>query len=202
MQRFSTWARWIATGILVVVGAIFTSVVFPVAVQQPREAANAFWEFLHVVLKFLRDLSEHPWVRVSVLTVGAFVAGLWLDWLLRRLDGFRAERREALGTEMVSLGDYLRFSQLPTYQARPQITSCFTTAKKFGIWVPDQRIFEISKRAENLIMEHPIRNLITDYLAHVGTMLKDGHFREAKRDAKKSKAAFDKAYAQHRLPST
>src|SRR6516164_3316543 len=63
MQRFSTWARWIATGILVVVGAIFTQVVFPVAVQQPREAANAFWEFLHVVLKFLRDLSEQPWVR-------------------------------------------------------------------------------------------------------------------------------------------
>jgi hypothetical protein len=38
-----------------------------------------------------------------------------------------------------------------------------------------------------------------DYLTQVGTMLKDGNFREAKRDAKNSKAAFDKAYAQHRL---
>ena len=206
MQRFSTWARWIATAILAVVGAFFTGVVFPVVVhfiqEQPQETPNVALKFLHVALKFLLDLSEQTWLRVTALLLGGFVAGLWLDWLLRKLDGSRAEERQALGTEMVSLGDYLRFSQLPTYQARPQITSCFTTAKKFGIWVPDQRIFEISKRAENLIMEHPIRNLITDYLAHVGTMLKDGHFREAKRDAKKSKAAFDKAYAQHRLPST
>jgi len=201
MQRFSTWARWIATGILVVVGAIFTQVVFPVVAhfmqEQPQETANAVLKFLHVVLKFLLDLSEQTWLRTTALILLGFVAGLWLDWLLRKLDGSRAEERQALGTEMVSLGDYLRFSQLPTHQARPQIMSCLTTAKKLGIWVPDQRVFEISKRAENLIMEYPIRNLIADYLAHVGTMLKDGHFKEAKQEAVNSKAAFAKAYAEH-----
>ena len=58
-------------------------------------------------------------------------------------------------------------------------------------WIPDNRIFSV----------HPPHalDLIMDYLTQVGTMLKDGNFREAKRDAKNSKAAFDKAYAQHRL---
>jgi hypothetical protein len=35
-------------------------------------------------------------------------------------------------------------------------------------------------------------NMIRDYLIHVGTMLKDGHVREARQYAKKSKADFDK----------
>jgi hypothetical protein len=95
MQRFSTWARWIAT-------TIFTGVVIPVAVhfieQQPRETAN-------VVLKFLFDLAEQTWFRVAALILVGFVAGLWLDWLLRKLDRSRAEEIKILGAEMVRLGN-------------------------------------------------------------------------------------------------
>src|SRR5260370_178515 len=82
-----------------------------------QKTANAVLKFLHVVLKLLLYLSEQTWLRATALILLGFVAGLWLDWLLRKLDGSRAEERQALGTEMVSLGDYLRFSQLPTYQA-------------------------------------------------------------------------------------
>ena len=46
MQSFSAWARWIATAILVVVGAIFTGVVFPVVSdfikQQPQDSLNSY----------------------------------------------------------------------------------------------------------------------------------------------------------------
>jgi hypothetical protein len=71
--------------------------------------------------------------------------------------------------------------------ARPTIVSCFTTARKLGIWVPDDRIFAI----------HPPRamDLVTDYLNDVGTMLRAGHFPEAKQHAKSRKPLFDKAYA-------
>jgi hypothetical protein len=67
-------------------------------------------------------------------------------------------------------------------QARPKLVSRFTTAKKLGIWVPDDRIFSI----------HPPRamDLITDYLMSVGTMLSDGHFAEAKQAALERKEAF------------
>jgi hypothetical protein len=184
---FSTWVRRIATGILLVVGAIFTGVVFPVVShfiqEQPQETANVFW----VVLKFLSDLSEQAWLRITVSLLVGFVAGLWVDWLLRRLDGSRAKQREALGTEMRILGHDLNL-----FGARPQITSCFIAARKLGLWVPDQHIFTL-----HVDFAEP---LIKDYLLNVGTMLKDGHFREAKQYAAvNSKARFDKAYAQFRL---
>ena len=191
MQRFSAWARWIATGILVVVGAIFTGVVFPVVSHFIQEQPQESLKFVHVVLKFLLDLSEQPWLRVTALLLGGFVAGLWVDWFLRKLDGSPADKRKDLGYEMMSLSHELGNLQHPMDQARARIRSCFATARKLGIWVPDGRIYSIDPgRACDLIII---------YLEHIGTMLKDGHFREAKQDAKNSKAAFDKAYAQHRL---
>jgi hypothetical protein len=189
---FSTWVRRIATGILVVLGAIFTGVVFPVVShfiqEQPQETANVALKILHTALKFLHDLSEQTWFRITASMLVGFVAGLWVDWLLRKLDGSRAKQREALGTEMRTLGHDLGRAH-PMYKARPRIVSCFTTARKLGIWVPDDRIFSI----------HPPRaiDLITDYLMDVGIMLRDGHFSEAKQHAKTRKASFDKAYAEH-----
>jgi hypothetical protein len=183
MQRFSTWARYIFTAILV-------PILIPVAThfieEQPRETANA-------VLKFLFDLSEQTWLRITALSLGCFVAGLWVQWLLQKLDRSRVDERKALGTEMVNLGDKLSVLTDPMYPARPQIMSCFTTAKKLGIWEPGQRVSKI--RADNLIMEYPMRQAITDYLMDVGTMLEDGHFKEAKQHAKSRKASFDKAYS-------
>ena len=188
MQRISALVRYIFTAILI-------PILIPVAVhyieQQPRETAN-------VVLKFLLDLSEQAWLRVTALSLGCFVAGLWVDWLLRRLDGSsRTDERKALGAKMLKLSNVLRdYSGKPRglYMpgARPKIVSCFTTARKLGIWVPDDRIFSI-------IHLPPAMDLITDYLMNVGTILKAAHFREAKRYAVDSKAAFAKVYAEFGL---
>jgi hypothetical protein len=84
--------------------------------------------------------------------------------------------------------------------------SQLATARRLGIWVPDDRIFSIhSAREMNAVrsggsftqptkeVAHFIKldDMITDYLRHVGTMLRDGNFREAKQYAQRSKAAFD-----------
>jgi len=185
MQRFSALVRYIFTVILVLI-------LIPVAAhfieEQPRETAN-------VVLKFLFDLSEQTWLHLTALSLGCFVAGLWVDWLLRRLDRSRADERKALGTEMANLGNELGLLTDPMYQASPRIRSFFATARKLGIWVPDQRIFAM----------HPERAkvLIKDYLTHVGTLLRDGHFLEAKRYAAvNSSLFFDEAYEEFGLSST
>ena len=95
MQRFSALARWVATVIFtpILIG-VGTCVVANFTKQQPRENAN-------VVLKFLLDLAGQTWLRGAALALGCFVAGLWLDWLLRKLDDTHADKRKALGTEML-----------------------------------------------------------------------------------------------------
>jgi hypothetical protein len=185
MQRLSALVRYIFTVILV---PILIAVAIHFIEKQPQETAN-------VVLKFLFDLSDQTWFRVTALSLGCFVAGLWVDWLLRKLSS--ANERRALGTKMLSLDHDLSFPQGPIpiimLRAHPQSVSCFTAAKKFRIWVPDNRIFSINPDRA--------RGLITDYLGHVGTMLEDGHFSEAKHYAKSSKASFDEVYAGFGLSS-
>jgi hypothetical protein len=143
-----------------------------------------------VVLKFLLDLAQHPWVHAVAWIFVAFVAGLWVDWLLRKLDGSYANSRKIFGAEMVNLGNYLEQLKSPMEESA-RIRSCFATARRLGLWVPDERIFRLHRPRAS--------QEISNYLKQVGTMLKDGNFQEAKRDARNSKAAFDKAYAQHGL---
>jgi hypothetical protein len=95
MQRFSALARWVATVIFIpILIGVGTCVVANFTKQQPRETAN-------VVLKFLLDLAGQTWLRGAALALGCFVAGLWLDWLLCKLDDTHADKRKALGTEML-----------------------------------------------------------------------------------------------------
>jgi hypothetical protein len=190
MQRLSTWAGWTAA-ILAVVFFIVKDVVAPVVVDFIKKQPETD-DAIHAILKFLLNLLQHPWLHLAGWILVAFAAGLWLDWLLRRLDGSRAKQREALGIEMRLLAHDLGATNYPVmvnpmYVNRPRIVSCFTTARKFGIWMPDDRIFSI----------HPPRamDLVADYLNDVGIMLRDGHFREAKQHAKSREALFDKAYA-------
>jgi hypothetical protein len=179
MQRLSAWARWIGAG-------VFTIFVIPIAVEfvkhvaeniglydRPREAAGT-------VLNFFLSLAELPWLRVTALLLAGFVAGLWLDWLLRKFDGSRAKARENLGYEMRNLAHDIdnalalidRF-RLPDFS--PRLMSAFIKAKQVGLWTPDVRM--------------PI-NFVIDYLRHVGTLLSDGHFAEAKQAALERKEAF------------
>jgi|GraSoi2013_100cm_1033763.scaffolds.fasta_scaffold52231_3 hypothetical protein len=125
MQRLSVWARWIAVG-------FFTLIVIPLLVEflkhlaeniglydRPREAAGA-------VLNFFLSLAELPWLRVTALVLGGFVAGLWLDWLLRQLDRSRAEARKNLIRPPYPLRQWLSFDSLSRAASlaypRPRIT--------------------------------------------------------------------------------
>jgi hypothetical protein len=116
----------------------------------------------------------------QVLTAYSFVAGLWLDWLLRRLDRSRAETRENLGIEMTNLANDIDNALALVDRFRlqdfsPRLMSAFIKAKQVGLWTPDVRM--------------PL-NVVMDYLRHVGTLLSDGHFADAKQAALERKQAF------------
>jgi hypothetical protein len=83
VQRLSALVRYIFTVILV---PITIAVATHFIEEQPRETSNA-------VLKFLFDLSEQTWFRVTASLLVGFVAGLWVQWFLQKLDRSRAEER-------------------------------------------------------------------------------------------------------------
>jgi len=182
MQRFSTLVgsiTAIVTAVLFIVKDVIAPVVVDFIKKQP-ETDDA----IHAILKFVLDLLQQPWLHVAGWMLVGFVAGLWLDGLLRKLDYTRVEKRKALGAEMAKLGNYLGQIKFPfPTKENARIMSCFASAKKFGIWAPDGRAFPFQAARA--------RSLITDYLSKVGQMLSDGNFREAKRYAKNSKADFN-----------
>jgi len=174
MQRFSAWARWIA-GILAVVFFIVKDVVAPVVVDFIKKQPETD-DALHAILNFLLYLKQQPWFHTVGWIFVGLVAGLWLDLILRKLGGSRANERKILGAEMARYGNYLgQFGSMPD---SAKIKSYFHSAREFGIWAPD---------AVNI---NRAEKLITEYLTNVGTLLQNGHFKKAKQYANQSKAAF------------
>jgi len=172
VQRFSTWASWIAA-ILTAVLFIFKEAVVPVVVgfikTQPQTNDG-----IKAALQFLIDVAQQTSFSVVGWILVGLVAGLWLGGRLRKLDDSRADRRKTLGADMVKYGNYLEQYTPWDEQDSAKIKSYFHSAKKSGIWAPDE---------VNITRDE---KLITEYLINVGTMLRDGHFKEAKEAAKES----------------
>jgi hypothetical protein len=167
MQRFSAWARWIVTVIFIpILMTAIGEVTARFITRRPEEAAN-------VVLRFLLDLSEQAWLRYTAFFFGGLVAGLWLDWLLRKLDSSGTKEIKALGSGMIDLANNLSRMTNPIDRGGSQLRLYFIIARKLGIWAPDERIFN-NPRAFGFVR---------DYLMGVGNMLHDGHFSEAKQYA-------------------
>jgi len=183
MRRFLAWVFGIIASVIVGVAVYYLT-------QRQQETLNAIRETINAIPKFVLYLLQQTWLLVTALAVGCFVVGFLLGWFLRKVDGSRADERKIFGAEMARLGNYLEQLKSPM-QEIAKIRSTFATAKKLGLWAPDDRVFQLPSAVAY--------RAISNYLKQIGTLLKDGNFREAKQDAKKSKSAFEAAYA--RLPS-
>ena len=128
-----------------------------------------------------------PGFMRGVLIFVGFLAGVFADWFLRRIDNSRVEEGTRLGRKMEELhwemtkdleGHFavdhrtqpLTWDQT-RYNNRPAMLSVQAHANKLGVWFP-----------ANMEQLHPTRAL--DYLREVGRMLREKHFREAKRTAR------------------
>jgi hypothetical protein len=78
-----------------------------------------------------------PWLQATALGLGCFLAGLFTDWFLRRLDGSRGDARKALGMGDGALADSIsQANETGKVNLRPKVLSILTTAEKSGLWVP------------------------------------------------------------------
>ena len=90
MLRFWGWAGTIAATIL-------RGMAVYIIAQRPQETVDAVSKFLEQIL----SLRQQPWFRNALVFLGGFISGLCLDWLRRKLGRSRADKREALGNEML-----------------------------------------------------------------------------------------------------
>jgi hypothetical protein len=129
---------------------------------------------------WVASFAQLPGLSVGMLIVTGVLVGAWVDWLLRKFDGSLASRRETLGLRFCnmahSIEDRLRFDtrwSLNIHDLKPALMSLFIDAEGFGIWAPVDELYERQDGAA----------IMVNYLRIVGTMLKDGHFQQAKKRA-------------------
>jgi hypothetical protein len=133
-------------------------------------------------------LGQQPWFRFALVFLTGILIGASLEWLTHKSDDRKAFELRSLGLKFRSLSDSIRSrtasSEWPgnVRDLRPAIMSAFVSARKFDLWVPSERIYEL-----------PDASFLCEYFGCVGSLLLDGHFDEANREALSWKPFLDRA---------
>ena len=138
------------------------------------------------VFNNLLALSQQRWFKFALVFLTGIVIGVSLEWLARKSDEKKASELRSLGSKFRSLSDSIKTrtasSGWPNSDLRPTIKSAFISAKKFDLWVPSERVYQL-----------PDASFLCEYFRCVGRLLEDGHFDEANREALSWKPFLDKA---------
>jgi hypothetical protein len=134
----------------------------------------------------LLALGQLRWLKFALVFLTGIVIGVSLEWLARKSDEKKASELRSLGSKFRSLSDSIKTrtasSGWPNSDLRPTIMSAFISAKKFDLWVPSERVYQL-----------PDASFLCEYFRCVGRLLEDGHFDEANREALSWKPFLDKA---------
>jgi hypothetical protein len=127
------------------------------------------------------------WFNFALAFMSGIVIGVSLESLARRSGERKAFDARSLGYKFRSLSDSIKSRTLPSGRPdhardlRPAIMSALVSAKKFDLWVPGERVFEL-----------PDASFLCEYFNCVGRLLEDGHLGEASREALSWKPFLDR----------
>jgi hypothetical protein len=129
------------------------------------------------VFSNLVALGHQLWFQFVLVFFTGIVLGISLDWLARKSDQNKASELRSLGSKFRTLSDNIKMtasSEWPNNvrDLKPEIMSALISAKKFGLWAPDERVYQF-----------PDASFLCEYFKFVGKLLEDRHFDEAKREA-------------------
>ncbi len=133
-------------------------------------------------------LGQQRWFKFALVFSTGIVIGASLEWSARKSDEKKASELRSLGSKFRSLSDNIKIrtesSGWPSnvHDLRPAIMSAFISARKFDLWVPSERIYEL-----------PDASFLCEYFRCVGRLLEDGYFEEANREALSWKPFLDRA---------
>jgi hypothetical protein len=179
MLKIAPLARWLLLAILVAVCVPIATDMFVRWYDRPLAAGG--W-----VITNLLAAGQSPWLFPAALVIAGLTAGTWIDWLFRRLDSSRAAARVEVGNELLRLAAKVAARQegvrnewpANVHDLRPSIMSAFIRVEQLGIWAPVDQPYGLLDGAKVLV----------NYLQLVGTMLADGHFRQARKRASQFRA--------------
>src|SRR5215211_4999840 len=126
----------------------------------------------------LLALGQQRWFKFAVVFLTGIVIGVSLQWLSRKSDDKKAFELRSLGSKFRSLSDNIKVrtssSAWPdnVRDLKPAILSAFISARKFGLWAPNEHVYQL-----------PDASFLCEYFRSVGKLLEDGHFDEANSEA-------------------
>ena len=122
----------------------------------------------------LLALGHQRWFKFAVVFLTGVVVGVAMEWLSRTSDEKKAFELRSLGTKFRTLADNIQArtasSAWPNnvLDLKPAIRSALISAHKFGLWVPNEHIYQL-----------PDASFLCEYFKSVGKLLEDGYFDEA-----------------------
>jgi hypothetical protein len=148
--------------------------------SEPNAVATTISENLVVV-------SQLRWFKFALVFMTGMVIGISLESSARRSGERRAFELRSLGYKFRGLASSIKTlsgSGWPdnALDLKPAMVSAFISARKFGLWAPSERIYEL-----------PDASFLCEYFRCVGMLLEDGHLGEARREALSWKPFLDRA---------
>ena len=140
------------------------------------------------VFNNLLALGQQRWFKFALVFLTGIVIGVSLEWLSRQSDEKKAFELRSLGSKFRSLSDNIKartaLSGWPdnVRDLKPAILSALISANKFGLWVPNEHVYQL-----------PDASFLCEYFKSVGNLLEDGYFDEANSEALSWKPFLDKA---------
>jgi hypothetical protein len=133
-------------------------------------------------------VGEARWFKFALVFMTGMVIGISLESSARRSGERKAFELRSLGYKFRSLSDSIKArTASPGWpdsarDLRPAILSASNAARKFKLWAPNERVFEL-----------PDASFLCEYFSSVGKLLEDGQLDEATREALSWKPFLDRA---------
>lgn len=133
-------------------------------------------------------VGELPWFKFALVFMTGMVIGISLESSARKAGERKAFELRSLAYKFRSLSDSLKIrTAVPEWpdnvrDLRPAITSTLIFARKFRLWVPGERIYEL-----------PDASFLCEYFNRVGKLLDDGRLEEARGEALSWRPFLDRA---------
>ena len=132
-----------------------------------------------IVFNLAASIVQQRWFQFGLVFLTGIVVGISLDWFDRKSRENKASELRTLGSKFRILSDAIKIQTADSSgwpnnvrEYKADILSALISAKKFGFWVPDERVYQL-----------PDASFLCEYFRCVGKLLEDGHFDKANREA-------------------